>query len=273
MREYGHENRGLTSYISWGLMLGARGTVALFRRFFGAVFHLRDLAKAYGTELGDRLRAEQDLAFMLFAARTGVPAARLRAAIDLQVAPIGKTPRGVLASVMLDRLAVVVLVVPLLLGVVWGHAYLAGYALPAVVALLAVWIVLHVLLSRGRPDVDPAALMGARAVELARLFPVSFVVMGHTHVPMAKAVGGSIYVNLGSWAEEEPDPADKKPYRAARTHLVIHATADGHQAHLCEWRGGEGPCAIHALVPPVASCGDGGFAEQDSAPPRPLVAT
>ncbi len=251
MREYGHENRGLASYISWGLMLGARGTAALFSRFFGAVFTLRDIARAYETPSGARIREEHEARLAEDARAKGVPESRLREALALHVDPIGRTPRGVLASVMLDRLSVFAVMVVVLGAIAALHSSLGGYALHITAALLVVWAILHVLLSRGRPDVDPAAMMSLRAADLAKLFPSSFVVMGHTHVPTTKPLGGdAVYINLGSWAEEEP-PANEdasKVYRAARTHLVVHAKHDRHEAHLYEWRSGEGPRVVTSVA-------------------------
>jgi predicted phosphodiesterase len=92
--------------------------------------------------------------------------------------------------------------------------------------------------------------MSERASELAKIFPCSFVVMGHTHVPVTKQLAPDAhYVNLGSWAEEEPDPGEdpKKVYRAARTHLVVHDRNGRHQAELREWTD-EGPRVRAALV-------------------------
>ncbi len=42
--------------------------------------------------------------------------------------------------------------------------------------------------------------------------------MGHTHAPVEKPVadGAATYINVGSWAEEEPEEGS-----ATRTHLVI----------------------------------------------------
>ncbi|HVH42119.1 MAG TPA: hypothetical protein VM925_07235 [Labilithrix sp.] len=252
MKEYGHETRGLASYISWGLMLGARGTAGLFVRFFSAVFRLRDVARAYLSEGGARLREEHERRLVEHARSKGLPAEQLRAALSLHVTPIGSTPRGVLASVMLDRLSVFVFMILAFIAIAILRPWMGGYAVYAIGSLLVVWVALHALFSRARPDVDPAALMGVRAAELAKLFPASFIVMGHTHVPTTKPVGEAIYVNVGSWAEEEPDPKDDpaKVYRAARTHLVVHAKADRHEAHLFEWRSGEGPQSRSTLVRP-----------------------
>ena len=254
MREYGHEDRGLASYISWGLMLGARGTARLFKRFFGAVFMLREIAAAYDGPHGARIREEHERRLTEHAREKAVPESRLREALALHVEPFGRTPRGVLASVMLDRLSVFTVMVLLLGSTAAFRSELAGHALHVTIGLLVVWAVLHVVLSRGRPNVDPAALMSVRAHDLARLFPSSFIVMGHTHVPTTKPLGDeAVYINVGSWAEEEPDAtADpSKVYRAARTHLVVHVKDDRHEAHLCEWRSGEGPHVRTSIVRPL----------------------
>jgi UDP-2,3-diacylglucosamine pyrophosphatase LpxH len=110
-----------------------------------------------------------------------------------------------------------------------------------------VWAFLHLELSELRPSVDPAKLMAERAEDLVRLFPASFVVMGHTHVPDTRALADATYVNLGSWAEGEPEKDETKPYRAARTHLVIHDLDDRHEAHLLKWKDGR-PEEMSALV-------------------------
>lgn len=253
MKEYGHENRGLTSYVSWGLMLGARGSLKLFKHFVHAVVLLWETAKAYRSDLGAVVREEHERRLSARAAATGVSSERLRAALELQVVPIGRTTRGVLASVMLDRLAVFLAMLPLLIALLVARSAFGALAVPALVAVMALWVVIHVWLSRGRPNVDPAAVMSDRAGKLAALFPSSFVVMGHTHVPLAETIGDATYINLGSWAEEEPEPSDAAPYRAARTHLVIHAREDRHEAHLCEWRAAdsesaEGPHTLKSLV-------------------------
>ncbi|MBX3219579.1 MAG: metallophosphoesterase [Labilithrix sp.] len=253
MKEYGHENRGLMSYISWGLGLGARGTARLFKRFYDAVVMLRGIARAYDGPDGARVREEHERRFAAHARRKGLEESRLRDALALHVPPLGRTPRGVLASVMLDRLSVFVVMLVALVALVSMRSELGGWAIHATIAVLLAWTFLHVRVSRGRPDVDPASLMCARAGDLAKLFPASFVVMGHTHVPTTKPLDGAVYINLGSWAEEEPDPNEDhaKAYRAARTHLVVHAKDDRHEAHLYAWKSGEGPHALNALIRPL----------------------
>lgn len=251
MKEYGHETRGLYSYISWGLMLGVRGAIGLYNRFWAVVFDLRDTARAYAGEGGARLRREHERRLADLARDAEVAEETLRQALALHPAPIGITPRGVLTSVMLDRLAVFTFMIPTL--VVLG---IVGARFEVFAVLIAGWILSHVWFSRGRPSVDPAATIRDRAQHIARLFPASFVVMGHTHVPTTERVGQSIYVNLGSWAEEEPDANEDpdKAYRAARTHLVVHDHGGRHEAQLYEWCRKEGKPKRHgALIHPLTT--------------------
>lgn len=258
MREYGHEDRGLWSYISWGLMLGARGTLALFGRFIEVVRDLRHAARGYETSAASALETEQRTRLAALAERVGVSVADLDVALAMHARSLGSSPRLVLASVMLDRLLTFCAMVLAftVLAIVWRH--LGGYGPAIVAALLLVWTVLHISFSRARPSVDPAAEMVKRAGELAAVFPCAFVVMGHTHVPTSALLANATYLNTGSWAEEEPDPAFDlaKAYRAARTHLVIHERTDGrHEAQLRAWRAGAPEIlATHvAVAPPVAA--------------------
>ena len=92
-----------------------------------------------------------------------------------------------------------------------------------------------------------------KATQLAKLFPAAFVVMGHTHTPVHTPAGTATYINLGSWAEDEPEgvPELNAP-RATRTHLVIHVRESRPEADLFTWDA-EGP--RHYVVPPVTNVG------------------
>ena len=232
MKEYGHEGRGLVSYISWGLMLGAKGALALAQRFYDCISMLRDVAAGYATAEGKAVEKEHEAKLAVRARTSGVALEKLRAALALHAPSLGSTPRLVLASVMLDRLGVFALAAPALVLLLVFQQWVAAF----IVAF--VWLFLHLELASGRPDIDPAELMADRAAELVRLFPASFVVMGHTHTPDTRELGTATYVNLGSWAEGKPEADETKPYRAARTHLVVHELADRHEALLCAWKDG-----------------------------------
>jgi UDP-2,3-diacylglucosamine pyrophosphatase LpxH len=243
LKEHGHEERGLASYIGWGLTLGVRGSYGLLRRFFETVAELVRIQRGYASPRAEELARRHEEHLDALARDEGHCPKRLRRLRSLQSAPIATTLRGVLASVMLDRLGVGAIVVVLLvltlvaskLGVLGGAGpYVAG-------GLVAAWIALHVFLSRGRGNVDPAEEMVRRAADIAEIFPAPFVVMGHTHVPRRLKVGASEYINVGGWSEEEPEPGEAKPYRAPRTHLVLHPEPSGPTAHFRAWHPDEGP--------------------------------
>lgn len=246
MKEYGHEDCGLMSYISWGLMLGFRGALDLHRRFWECIDMLRHVAEGYATPEGEAIKRQHEARLIERARRSGVALEKLERALALHVPSMVSSPRLVLASVMLDRLLACAIAVPLVVLFAVLHEWVALFA------VAFVWLLLHFELASGRPSVDPAKLMGERARDLVRLFPASFVVMGHTHVPDTRDLDGATYVNLGSWAEGKPDDGDDAPYRAARTHLVIHAQADRHEAELRAWKDGR-PEPMRTLVRPLAS--------------------
>ncbi|MBL8740040.1 MAG: hypothetical protein JNK04_03065 [Myxococcales bacterium] len=58
---------------------------------------------------------------------------------------------------------------------------------------------------------------------------------------MHAPAGASTYINLGSWAEEEPDEETAHVARAARTHLVIRLRDGKPEAELLQWESGQGP--------------------------------
>lgn len=240
MKEHGHENVGMAHYISFGARLGISGMVRLGVRFTRAVVELFRLRRAYLSEAAHVLREEHEkrVARLATAKRIGID--RLRALIGLQVPPITSSIRGILASVLLDRLALAFLGAMALAGLAIASAF-QGHAAWGVFGVVIAWALLHRHLSSKR-SVDPAEQMVERATQLAKLFPAAFVVMGHTHVPTSVRTGDATYINVGSWAEEEPEAGDEAsangPYRAARTHLVIRTEGERPVAQFCTWESG-----------------------------------
>jgi UDP-2,3-diacylglucosamine pyrophosphatase LpxH len=238
MKEHGHEHAGLVDYVAFAARLGARGLVRLAGRFVSAVTELFRLRRQHFAEAAALLRAEHERRVALLAEATRISGDRLRALLKLQVPPITRSVRGILASVLLDRLGVAVLSLGLLavLGVI-GIRH--GHALYAAVGVLPAWALFHRYLS-GQRNVDAADLLVAKASQLVKLFPAAFVVMGHTHVPVQVPAGESTYINVGSWSEEEATDAAGSP-RAPRTHLVIHPSGPRGEARLLSWDPSSGP--------------------------------
>jgi hypothetical protein len=214
--------------------------VGLWTRFFVAVYELTKTQRAYRTERARIMKREHDERIAERAARSHMDVGRLRELQALQSPPAGSTFRGVLASVMLDRLllyvaiglAFAVIALLVRLGPLAGHGLLAA----GVVCVFL--IALHFYLAAGRGNVDPTAQQTVRAAHIAKLFAAPYVVMGHTHKPLSVRTGDSTYINVGSWAEED-DPTST--YRAARTHVVIHERDGKVEAHFYEWISGDGP--------------------------------
>jgi UDP-2,3-diacylglucosamine pyrophosphatase LpxH len=253
--EYGHDGMGLIDYVTLGLGMGAGGVVRLAVRFFAAVVELFRVRRASLSQAARALREEHErrIAALALATRLGVE--RLRALAALQVPPVTHSTRKILASVLLDRLALGIAAVTaaaVLVPVARHHVW----AWPLLAAILVAWTVAHRFLSAQRRDwfgakLDNDELLVERAGHLARLFPAAFVVMGHTHMPVQALVadGSATYVNVGSWHEPEPAPDAERPYRAARTHLVIHPPSGGGapEAEFLAWS----PAGPHKFVTPA----------------------
>jgi len=238
--EYGHEKMGVLDYLAFGLRLGLRGLGTLLFRFLHAVVELIRVHRELVSRDAETLRKEHERRMSLLAEATRIGKDRLLALAALSAPPVTASVRGILASVLLDRLALglfasLLLLVLGVLGIERGE-YLVGAALVAVA-----WAVAHVHLARQR-KLDPGEAMVDKAGRLARLFSAAYVVMGHTHVPMQVPVadGEATYVNLGSWSEDEPIEGEPMP-RAARTHLVVQVEGERAVAELRSWDSVEGP--------------------------------
>ena len=242
--EYGHESKGVIDYVLLGASLGVGGIVRLFTRFVSAVIELFRMRRAHLSAAAGLLRVEHERRMGAMAEATRVGIERLRALAALQVPPVTRSAQKIMASVLLDRLALglaaTAAITPLALRGLhhpWSWAVVAG--------IVTGWVALHRRLTVQRREwfgekLDNNAVLVERAGHLARLFPAAFVVMGHTHTPAVVSVaeGAATYVNVGSWHEAEATSADT--FRAARTHLVIHPAASGPHAEFLAW-GAEGP--------------------------------
>jgi len=241
--EYGHENLGIVDYVKFGVGLGLGGMVKLGVRFFRAVCELFRLRRGYFTEAAETLRHEHERRVALLGEAMRIGADRLRALAALQVPPITRSIRGILASVLLDRIALGMAGTLALVGVGFFLGVKSGHAAYGAAGVVGAWVAMHFYLARQR-KIDPAEELVDRAGKLARLFPAAFVVMGHTHIPLEVPVeDGVTYINLGSWAEDEVVSGSEKhaAYQAARTHLVIHPGASGTEAQFLAWDPIEGP--------------------------------
>jgi hypothetical protein len=225
------------------MKLGMFGLLQLARRYASAIGELFRVRREQLSGAASMPREEHERAVALLAGATPAGVERMSALAALQVAPVTHTVGGILASVLLDRLALgflallSLLVVAVLTIVQVVHSWWAGPC------IALAWALGHRQLARQR-TVDPGERMIERAAALATLFPAAFVVMGHTHSPAKMAIndGEATYINVGSWAEEEGDEGESmdEAYRAARTHVVIRRGEKGPVAELLAWEG-DGP--------------------------------
>lgn len=236
IRHCDHDTMGLADYIAFAAKLGFRGGVELFRRYVNAIVELFRLRSVALSEAAKALRVEHDRRITQFADAMRIDLGRLRALVALQARPVTSSVRGIMASLLVDELAVALLALAALTIcglVVRSHSVLFG----AWTVVLGAWFATHRYLSNTR-QVDPQHALAARAGALAQLFPAAFVVMGHTHVPVRTDVddGRATYVNTGSWAEDAgAHPNAPITHRAARTHLVIRVRETGPEAELLTW--------------------------------------
>jgi len=239
--EHGHEELGVLDYVRLGLRMGVVGMVQLFLRYVRAVGQLFRLWRLHWSASARSLHERHWAALVRFSRRHRIRLRRLRAALVLQTPPITKTIRGVMASLLVDRLALVLVAGFSLLALALLRLPAAFFWLGAVaVVALAAAAYRHIEKQR---TVDADERLRDRASRLASLFPTRFVVMGHTHTPrLVRLRGGrSTYVNVGAWSEEE----GASP--AARTHLVVHPKRGGVKGALLRWCSGTGPVAFEPV--------------------------
>ncbi len=255
MSEHGHEDMGMLDYLRFAARLGLTGMAKLGIRFSRAILELFRLRRSHFAEAARTLRAEHERRMAALSEATRIGLDKLRALAALQSPPITRSVRGILASLLLDRLAVAAAGSITLLALAIFVASRGRLAWSAAL-VVAAWYGAHWYLSSQR-QLDPRDQMRDRAGKLAKLFPAAFVVMGHTHVPervpvaASAATSATTYINLGSWAEEEETTLDARPdalpdqwklaFRAARTHLVIRPLAEGAEAEFLTWDPDTGP--------------------------------
>jgi UDP-2,3-diacylglucosamine pyrophosphatase LpxH len=206
--------------------LGLREIARMFLRYMTMTRRLIELwrgSRAAG--LVRRLAEEHErrMKALPFARELGT--ATLRAIDALRSAPVGKSLLRTLQSAFLDRFVLGTLVLlATLAALVLGSSFTAVATLVASSAAAAG---LATLSARQRV-VDATPSLRVAAGRLAERVDARFVVMGHTHRPMAVPLGGARwYYNVGNWTEEDgPPSASAASPRAPLTHLVIDAGSD-----------------------------------------------
>ncbi len=180
-------------------------------------------------------RARRRARLRKFAARYGMPLARILALDGLRRPHIGQSLPRLAHGMMFDRIMLVLIVVA---GLVAGFA--------ADDAETGTWLAMGVLggsalawwrLDRTRPSADIHPQLGRIARRIGRLTGAPIVVFGHTHRPVLRRLGRTRWLNPGAWEHvprHTPHRADA-PCDCPARYGVIDGPADLPRAHLQRW--------------------------------------
>ncbi len=241
MSEAGHDDASAIDYLRFGARLGVGGMLRLGGRFVWAIGVAVRIWRDHMSGATHWVRAEHERKMGMLAEAKKLSLINLRALASLQRPPMTRSLLRLLAGVMIDRVAVTVATLALLVWVL-----LAKWTPTLGIAVAAVGpgvILAGYLWRRTRSAIDASQSLREHSSRVARLFPAAFIVMGHTHLPeLSKSDDGdSTYVNLGAWAEEDTPDGSAPGLPATRTHLVVEHVDGKAVAALMSWDADKGP--------------------------------
>jgi UDP-2,3-diacylglucosamine pyrophosphatase LpxH len=235
----GHEKWKMHDYLRLAASLGLIGGFQLAYRYFSAVLRALRRWRSHLSHKTRDIRAEHERRLEEVARRARVGVDKLRAVAALWPAPVTRGMMRVLRSVHLDRIVIggaigmISAALVLMLPVEWW--------IPCACALVGAGVAYLVWSNRQRLlDLDPKQAMRKGAGRIAQLFDARFIVMGHTHDPLAERIDDrATYVNLGNWGIDDLDDAAHED--APRTHLVLRWIDGQLRAEFCRWDRDRGP--------------------------------
>ena len=259
MSEHGHEDMGMLDYLRFAARLGLTGMAKLGFRFSRAILELFRLRRGHFAEAARTLRIEHERRVAALSEATRIGLDKLRALAALQSPPITRSVSGILASLLLDRLAVAAAGSMTLLTLAIFVASRGRLAWSAGL-VVAAWYAAHGYLARA----VGSSIRVTRCATARASWPSSSPRRSSSWATRTCPSGcpgdgqldddgaSTTYINLGSWAEEEEEsdgqqaPAHdsdlwKLAFRAARTHLVIRPLAEGAEAEFLTWDPDTGP--------------------------------
>ena len=231
---HNHEAWSLLGYLRFGAGLGFRGCLRLMRAYIRL-----NVALISAWKRNRATQAARDEQRTRHLERLGALASSwtigrdtLESVNQLHRPPVTGHLRRVASVMMLDKvffyaIGALVAVAALALGL----PYSGGIAVLAMAAALFAgrW---H---AKDR-NVDAAAALELAGTRVLDRVDARYVIFGHTHEPVARAVGGEgkTYFNLGTWL-----PSGRPGMLRAFTHLVVRHRESGPVAELCQWRDGQ----------------------------------
>ena len=235
----GHDTWTMVDYFKLAASLGVIGGWQLAYRYFSAVARAIRRWRVHLSDKTRNIRDQHERRLEEVARRARVGVDKLRALSAMWPAPVTRGLLRVLRSVHLDRI---------LIGGAIGISIAAlvmmlptSWWIPCASLLIGAGIAYLVWSHRQRLiDLDPKRAMRHGAVRIAKLFDAQFIVMGHTHDPLAERIDDrATYVNLGNWGVDDLD--DESHADAPRTHLVLRWIDGKIRAEFCRWDREHGP--------------------------------
>ena len=227
------ESWSMIGYIRFGAGLGLRGFLRLmcaYAKFLVVMVVAWRHGRARPSVMQER-RDSHRARLRQLAARWSMSEETLTALDGEHRPPVVGHLQRLLSVLMLDRVVLYLAAIGLGATAVINLAMPYGVAVAAAGALAALGIVRY--LNRDRL-VDPAELLARAGARVFRHIDARFVVMGHTHEPVAEPVGdGRMYFNTGTWV-----PSGRPGLLRAFTHLIVRQRDSGPIAQLCQWRDG-----------------------------------
>ncbi len=229
---HGSEDWTFAGYLRLAYDAGLSGAWQLVLGYGRAAYYLLAEWRASRSIRASLQRRERHFARMrTLASEWPLSEEALRAVDGLHRRPVITNLRRLLQVLMLDKLLLWLVVI------VAGIACLTVLSLTfAAVTMLAVLLAAPLFdrwLSRGR-SVDPALPLDLVPERIVEHVDARYVVFGHTHLPVARRIGGDRwYFNTGTWL-----PSGKPGLLRSFTHLLIHHVPGGTVASLCQWHDG-----------------------------------
>jgi len=244
-----YEQGTVAAYLKLVASLGVVGGVRLIGRFVRAAARLvmDSLRHQRSNEEAQQQRFER---MCRYAQRFRVAREVVHAMNRAYATPVSMMPKAIVSRLYLDRMVLLSLAVISSLaavGVAAGAPAAAG-VLGGIAAGLAV------LSGRtGSRGEDPVDALRRGAEKISGLFPARYVVMGHTHHPTFDSMpGGSHYVNLGHWGQDDLPEDRPNGCMPPCSHLVITCDGGGRvTAELRRWdlRFGHRPYVFPTVQP------------------------
>lgn len=227
------ESWSMAGYLRFGAGLGLRGFFRLttaYAKFLAVMLAAWRHGRARPSVMQERRDSHRSRLRQL-SVRWSVPEETLLALDREHRPPVVGHLQRLLSVLMLDRVVLYVGALVIAAAALTRLDMPYGVAVAAGAAVAAIGIVRFLSRDRLRDPAELLALAGARIVQH---IDARFVVMGHTHEPVAESVGeGRMYFNTGTWV-----PSGRPGLLRAFTHLVVRQRATGPTAQLCQWRDG-----------------------------------